>query len=321
MPYNLQTVCLSEINKDEETFRITTTVDAGSLVASIVKVGLIHPPILIQRDSRFVVVSGFRRIAAVRLLKFKQFSARILDSMTSHLDCVQLAIADNAFQRSLNPIEISRGLSLLSPCFENESELSQTARALGLPDSAPLIKKLIPLCNLPWEVREGVINNSIPPQVARMLCSLDTQDAIWLALIFNSLKISLNKQREIITLSQEIAHREDLPLGAVFAEKELCDILHDPDLDRSRKAAALRSYLKHRRFPALTRAKDAFEEMLKSLKLDASAKLIAPVDFEGRHFTLNLTFKELGELERHKNTIDRIARHHAMKRLTDPAAE
>jgi ParB family transcriptional regulator, chromosome partitioning protein len=321
MQYNFQTVSLSEINTDEETYRITTTIDTGPLVASIVTVGLIHPPILIQRDSKFELVSGFRRIAALRFLEFRQFSARVLDPAISHFECVQLAIADNAFQRPLNPIEISRGLSLLSSCFEKESELCQAASALGLPDSAPLIKKLIPLCNLPWEVQEGVLSDTIPLQVARMFYSLDTQAVIWFARIFKSLKISLNKQREIITLSQEIAHREDLPLGAVLAEKPLYDILNDPDLDRSRKAIGLRSYLKNRRFPALTRAKYAFEVMLKSLKLDASAKLIAPVDFEGTNYSLNLSFKDLGELERHKNTIDRIAQHRDMKRLTDPTAE
>jgi hypothetical protein len=199
--------------------------------------------------------------------------------------------------------------------------LCQTARALGLPDNASLIKKLIPLCTLPSEVREGVITDTIPLQVARMFYSMDPQAVVWFAQIFKSLKISLNKQREIITLSQEIAHREDIPLGAVLAEKPLCDILDDPDLDRSRKVISLRSYLKHRRFPALTRARDAFETILKTLKLDASAKLIAPADFEGTNYNLNLTFKDLGELERHKHTIDRIARNPEMQRLTDPTAE
>jgi ParB family transcriptional regulator, chromosome partitioning protein len=319
MQYNLQTVSLPEINVDEETYRITTAINTDGLVAAIVKVGLINPPILVKRDFALVVVSGFRRIAAVRRIGLRQISARILDSASSHLNCAQLAIADNAFQRHLNPIEISRALSLLSPCFEIESELLQTAGALGLPESAPLIKKLTPLCNLPMEVQEGVINDTIPLQVARMFYSLDEKAVVWFALIFKSLKISLNKQREIITLSQEIAYREDRSICSIFEDKPLRDILDNPDIDRSRKASAFRSYLKYRRFPALTRAKDAFEEMIKALKLENTAKLIPPADFEGTNYSFNLTFKNIAELERHQKTIDRITQCPEMKHLIDSA--
>jgi ParB/RepB/Spo0J family partition protein len=319
MTCNPQTVSLSAIFEDEETYRITTAENTDGLAASIAHAGLINPPILIQRGSRFAIVCGFRRIAAARFLELRQLSARILDPETSHLDCIQLAIADNSFQRHLNPIEISRALSLLSPCFESESELCRTAGALGLPDSAPLIKKLIPLCKLPREVQDGVINGTISLQVALMFYSLETQAAIWFALFFKSSKISLNKQREIITLSQEIAYREDRSITSVLEDTPLRNIIDNPDLDRSRKASVLRSYLTHRRFPTLTRAKDAFEAILKSLKLENTAKLIYPADFEGTNYSLNLTFKDLTELERHKKTIDRIVQHPELKHLMDPA--
>lgn len=319
MQYNLQTVFLSQIDADEKTYRITTGITVEALAASIAKAGLIHPPILVPRYSHFAIVCGFRRIAAARFLDWPEMPARILDQTASHLDCVQLAIADNAFERNLNPIEISRALSLLSECIADKSELSQTAGDLGLPDRLSLIFDLMALSKLPREVQDGVISGIISLPVAKLLSSLDTRAAIWFALFFKSSKISLNKQREVITLSQEIAFREDCSIRDILADAPLRDILDNPDVDRSRKASALRSYLKYRRFPTLTRARDNFERMLKSLKLENTAKLIPPADFEGTNYSLTLTFKDLTELEHHKDTIDRIAHLPEMKRLMDTA--
>lgn len=317
MRFNFQTVSFSEI-REEETYRITTAIPIEALAASIEGAGLVNPPILVQRGSGFAVVCGFRRIAAMRFLKWPELSVRILDQPASHLDCARLAIADNAFQRQLNPIEISRALILLSSCFSDERELSRAAGVLGLPDSSPLIKNLISLCTLPREIQDGIVDGVVSLPVAKMLSALDTKAAIWLALFFKLTKISLNKQREVITLSQEIAFREDRSINTVFKDEPVRRILDNPDLDRSVKASALRAYLKLRRFPALTRARDAFEGMSKSLKLDNRAKLTPPADFEGTNYSLTLTFKDLAELEKHKKTIDRIARHPEMNRLMDP---
>lgn len=310
---------MSGIDRDEKTYRITTDITAEVLAASIAKAGLINPPILVPRDSRLTIVCGFRRIAAACFLGWPEMPARILEQNASHMDCVQLAIADNVFGRNLNPIEISRALSLLSECIADKSELSQTAGDLGLPDRLPLITDLMVLCKLPREVQDGIITGVISLPVAKQLSCLDTRAAIWFALFFKSSKISLNKQREVITLSQEIALREDCSICDIFTDPPLRDLLNNPDFDRSRKASALRSYLKYRRFPTLTRARDNFDRMLKSLKLENTAKLIPPADFEGTNYSLTLTFKDLTELEHHKDTIDRIARLPGMKRLMDAA--
>lgn len=317
MRFDLKTVSLSDIRAGEETYRISTaTDDQDSLILSISGIGVINPPILIPDSSGFTIVSGFRRIDAARSLGIQRLACRILDHDTPRLVCVKIAVVDNSFQRRLNPIEVSRALSLLFDCCPRE-ELETVARELGLPASLPLMRKLLLLSKLPVEVQEGIVSEDISPQIAYMLSELDDQVALWFASVFKALKISLNKQKEIITLCREIAIREDLALLDVIKGQVLRDILENPDLDRSAKANKVRTYLKHRRFPALSKARDTFESALKSLKFDGNVKLIPPADFEGMNYSLNLTFQRLSDLETHKKNIDRIASHPGIKDLID----
>ena len=62
-----QTVKLSEIDHADDTYRITTQTDVSDLKQSFKRVGLLNPPFLIENNSSYTVVSGFRRIEACRV--------------------------------------------------------------------------------------------------------------------------------------------------------------------------------------------------------------------------------------------------------------
>jgi len=310
MRYEPQRVRLSQIDREGQTYRITTLEDIPGLAASLDRVGLINPPILLSaaEHDTYEIVSGFRRVAAADHLKWVAVPARIVSSSTSRLDCSQVAITENTSQRGLNPIESSRALCLLaaSGCHDPD-RLAQVAGSLGLPDSSPrLIGKLMPLCRLPQAVQDGILSGIIPLQTAMMLADLGEDTANWFADTFLRLRMGLNKQREVITLAREIALRDDLPLTAVLTEASVRTLLEDPNLDRVRKTAAFRRYLKQRRFPTLSAATEAFESILKSLRLGPNARLAPPPDFEGNTYSLTLTFSDPGGLERHRDTIERI---------------
>lgn len=317
MPFDFQSVPLTRIDPDDETLRITTQTALSPLAAGITRAGLINPPVLLPRGGQWVVVCGFRRIAAVRQLKWTQLPARILSPETPHADCVRMAIADNAFQRPLNHIETSRALALLSTTIPEPLERTRIARELGLPSAPSLIEKLIPLCRLPDVVQKGIVANTISLPVAERLGGLDTDVAIFFGDLFNSLNLSLNKQREVLTLSEEISLREDRSLMSVFQEGPIHDTLNDPDQDRSQKAGAVRRQLKLRRYPHLTRAKDDFESAIKSIKFPNTVKLTPPADFEGTRYTLHLSFSGLSELHSHRSIFELIEGHPTLRRLID----
>lgn len=305
----VKTVFLAHIDENEETYRITTAHPIDELCLSLSCIGMINPPVLVRRGSNFVIICGFRRISAARHLGWGEIPARILEAPSSHLLCAQLAIADNASQRSLNPVEASRAISLLADCAPDRLELVRLCNDVGLSVNIRLVEKLAPMCRLPVAVQDGIISNTISLSVAEMLQDMDAEAAKAFAAMFSRLKLSLNKQRELIEHSKEIAFIEDRSVLSVLQDAAVHSALNDRDTDRNRKAELLRNHLKQRRFPNLTRTMSAFGEALKTLGLDQKAKLSPPPDFEGATYTLTLSFTNASELENHKKNIDRILAH------------
>ncbi|MDM8552018.1 ParB/RepB/Spo0J family partition protein [Desulfobacterales bacterium HSG2] len=313
--FPISRIDLSCIRSEDHTYHITTEIAVDNLSRSIKTVGLISPPLLIEKNSEFIVVCGFRRIAACQSLGWTDIEAGILPSDIGPLDCAKLAITDNALQRSLNPIEISRSLSMLSAFFKDYSALSKAASALGLPENLSVIRKTERLSLLPEFLQKGILSDTISPAMALELDKLEPDVCAAFSELFETLKPSLNKQREMLTRIREIAVREDMSVIDVFQENGFQEILNSGETDRNQRLRKLRSYLKRRRFPAITRAEQAYETRVKELRLGNGVQLIHPPDFEGTVYTLNLSFRNLAELKERSATLERIIREPAIKNI------
>jgi ParB family chromosome partitioning protein len=315
-PY--RTVSLADINLQNDDFRITTREDVDDLALSIRQISLITPPILIQQTSGYEIVSGFRRIAACRQLGWHAIAARILaESESHHLNCLRLSIAENALQRPLNLIETSRAFHKLSSCLGSRKHLAETASACGLPTNESIIDKIISLCLLPPPVQRGILNDTISLTVANELATLEPDVAVVFARLFEQLKLSLNKQREVVTLISEIARREDISIRQAVANETLQHIIHDEDLDRGQKGRLIRTFLHQWRFPRLAKAEKDYAVNLKYLKLGHDIQLLPPKEFEGTNYKLSLNFSSITHLKLLLSMLDKIIPHPSFERIIE----
>ncbi len=316
MKKNTAFVSLKDIDKDDKTFLITTEVDTGDLEKSIVSVGLIAPPVLLENGERYIIVSGFRRINTLLKLDLKKVEAIILPKDTDRGLCAKIAISANSFQRPLNPIEISRGLCLLNEFYQGSTFL-QAASQTGLPDNASLIKKLMPLSFFPNLTQKGILSGYIPVSMALELSRFPKEEGKIFTDLFLKIKMSLGKQREIIRHAGEIALREDISITRLFNDNDLKDIVEDEDIDSNLKLRRLREYLKRRRYPSIVKAEKRFEKYLKELKLENGIILTPPPYFESNIYSLSLRFKSLKELESGIQNLNKLACHSAVKKILD----
>jgi ParB family transcriptional regulator, chromosome partitioning protein len=312
---HFQSIALSGINLQDDTFRITTRTDVNDLLDSIQHDGLITPPLLIKKDSVFVIVSGFRRITTCLRLGWNDLIARILKSDLEDLDCLRLAIAENALQRSLNLIETSRCLYKLSLLAGDTRHLAKYASSLGLPDNPSIIDKIKSLCLLPRLVQNSIQADTISLAMAKELESLDSDIAISFTKIFDQLKIGMNKQKEIVTLVKEIACREGLSTHEVMKENHFIEILAHQDFDRGQKSRKLRDYLRQRRYPRIAAAENKFEIDRKNLSLGNDIKLIPPKDFEATIYRLNLAFSNLENLKTLLSRLNKVIQQPDFKKI------
>ena len=312
-----QSVPLAQINLHNDVFRITTRDDVDDLVASIPHAGLISPPLLTKQKSEYAIVGGFRRVAACRELEWNEVVARILRPELDNLDCLRLAIADNALQRPLNLIETSRALQKLSSFFANLKQLAETASTCGLPANHSIIEKVKDLCLMPQPIQDGVLKDTLSLTMANELAALEPDTAVDLALLFDQLKLSLNKQKEMVTLINEIARRDDILMSQVMAHESFQQIVGDKNSDRGQKTRYLRAFLRQWRYPRIVQAQKDFERHEKKLKLGPDIKLIPPKEFEGNAYTLKLNFSSLAHLKALLSRLENIILNSSFEYILD----
>ena len=315
MKYKEAILELHQIDENDITYRITTETHIEDLAASIEDIGLLNAPILERRDDHFIILSGFRRVVACNLLNIDQIRTRIVSSETPQLDRVKIAISENSFQRTLNLIETSRALNLLAGFLEDKVRIQATASKLALPENPKMIDNIMQLSFLPDSIQQAVLSETIGLPVALHLGKMEEPVVEILVDIFEKLRFSLNKQREIILLSEEISHREDISLLDFLKNPLIDTIMNNKDMDRSQQGRELRRYLKQRRYPELSHAEAVFEKEKKALKLENQIRLHPPLHFEGETYTFQFQFSTLKEYQNRLATLNRLADHASFKKI------
>lgn len=312
-----RTVSLDDIHTEDNTYRITTHNRLEDLSVAIQSFGLMHPPVLIENTPGYTVVCGFRRIAACRQLGWQAIAVKIYPAGENRFNIAQLAIADNSLQRPLNLIETSRALNLLAASSPDKQQLKKAARALGLPIHPSAASKIQSLCRLPIAVQDGILSDTINLSMALELGKLDAADAATLVALFMQLKLGLNRQRELLLLVTEIAKRDSISIAQLLAEKTMQDILRNTEIDRAVQRRRIRSVLRQRRYPAISKAKSDYQKRVRQLKLGKHIQLIPPRDFEGSTYAMTLHFKNRQELRELKVKLEKILEHPAIGKILE----
>jgi ParB family chromosome partitioning protein len=317
MRFREKIVNLSRIDFSDDTFRITTEKQVDDLMHSINHIGILHRPWLLRKEATYTIICGFRRIEACRRLNWSKLEAMILEADTKRLECIKYAITDNALQRPLNLIEKSRSIEMLSDFFKDINRLSEELSVLGLSEHPSMIIKLKGICHLPEPLQNSILSNTISLAMALELAGMSEDEAKGFLKYFNILKLSLNKQREIVTMVKEIAMREDKSILQVIEEPHLRKILMNEDLDKNRKAHNIRLYLKQRRFPTIANIEKSYEKYRQKLNLERGFKLIPPTNFESPTYTLQLSFNNKTQLKGLKTAFDALVENPYLQKIVD----
>jgi len=315
MRFNEDSIPLADICESDSTYRVTTATTIDDLTDSIAVIGLIHPPILQRENSGYRIVSGFRRIAASRALGQKTIQTRLLPDDSDESTRVYLAIADNSLQRSLNLIESSRALNLLSRVTNDEHHLVEMAAVLTLPKNPAMIARLLPLTAMPTAIQAEVVSEGLPLSMALELDTFDIKTAEKLARIFTDLRLGLNRQRELLTHLREIAKREDRSIDAILADDEVRGITDNVDLGSVQKSGQLRALLYRWRYPSIAERSAQFNDLVKAMRLGSGIKLTPPIHFEGTAYTLSITFERFDQLADRGKSLKILRQSDALKKF------
>ncbi|MBF0234400.1 MAG: ParB N-terminal domain-containing protein [Desulfamplus sp.] len=301
----IENIRICDIDLSDETFKISSDNDISSLTGSIKSIGMINMPMVKQVKvnqikDKYVVISGFKRIRAIKLIGITQIQAVVIESDDKFCSC--LAISDNAFQRELNIMEQVRGVRLLKHFISSDQEIIQNSlQIFNIKMNASLINMFDDIARMPESVHKLIENERLSINCAAKFKQYGyNNDLIEVFVqLFSKIKTSLSKQKEIITNIHEIAARENISISELMESEELKNILNSSENDENRKGNLLRSALFNRRYPNLSKAKEQFTEKMKDLhsqgSLRSDIKLEPPVDFEGKDYTVSFKVSNLKE--------------------------
>jgi ParB family chromosome partitioning protein len=140
------------------------------LAASILSVGLLQPPIVIENENSYHLVAGERRVRAARMAGLKCIPVLIKDK--SFLKTNLSALIENIQREDLNPIEIAENLHFLSLKLDlNQDEL---AKKIGKKRST--VANYLRLNILSEDIKKDLRNMILSMGHAKVLLSLNTQE-------------------------------------------------------------------------------------------------------------------------------------------------
>lgn len=317
MIYDYATVPLDRIWDEDTTYRISTDPLPQRLKASIAEIGLITPPLLKPQGHRFIIVSGFRRIAICRMLEREHVTAACLTSKVSNVQSALMAIADNATQRDLNIVELARACCLLDNICQGHG-LQQLFLSAGLDANPDLFTKLKRINQMPQVVHRGLVDQTIALSTALRLNEYENLHFIEvLSNLLHELDLSLNRQRELLDWIDAIAKRDKLSVSEVLNDEPLKNLRQDSTLDPGHKTNLIRQYFKQRRYPNISAFERNYQQCAKTLKLPKGVELTPPANFEGRLFTFKIGFKEQPELLQLLENLQQLVKDKALNKLID----
>lgn len=319
MKYTYSQVSIDEIDTTDISFKITTDTNTVDLEKSIRSTGLINRPILIKRKSAYIIVSGFRRIRSLKNLDEHTFPVKIIEQNATDLHCLRISITDNSFQRPLNISEQAEAVEKLSNYIPEKKNFYQTvSEILNISPNPDYIRKLHLLSGFNEDIKQLIISEKISFSLLKELSKFDENILQALTLYFQNMKLSLNKQREFLTLLFEISKREAVSIDTFLNKDEfLRSVIENRDLERNQKSSMIRSYLKKRRYPHLTHIENEYRNLVKTLSVPKGVSISPPRNFEGSTFNLAMSFDNYSELLSIREEFEKMVTHPVMKKISD----
>ncbi len=310
MDFEVQYLCPDRVDLDDHTYRITTHAETADLALSICAIGLLQPPTVIEAgDGKFVVVSGFRRLAALKTLDDcpRTVPMRVLPPTTAPMELAAIAISDNAFQRALNVVEQSRCYDLLHRVCNPSQKWRELARACGLPDSGKALKLILPIATMPDTLQQAIVEGSVALPVAHRINNMEANDRRAMIDLLRKITTGLNIQRELVETLTEIAKRDDLPIHTLVAQSCVSDILAREALSTPQKAHQLRHFFKTQRFPALMQAQQSYNQAVGKLHLPPCIQVQPPPFFEGKTYQVILKVESREQVRALQSELQKLA--------------
>ncbi|MBZ7942154.1 ParB/RepB/Spo0J family partition protein [Campylobacter molothri] len=183
----------------------------NELANSIKEYGLIQPIIVLQKEDKFILVAGERRLRATQILGEENILAFVSDR--DEIKLRELALIENIQRENLNPIELAHSYKDLIEVHnitqENLAELIHKSRTQ--------ITNTLRLLNLDNRTQKLIIEGKISQGHAKVLVGLNEKDEKMLVDSIIGQKLNV---RETEKIAQKLKNKEKIENNAKKEDTE-----------------------------------------------------------------------------------------------------
>lgn len=297
----LQQLSLSNININDDSYRITYGPQLGALVQSIKTVGLVQPLILRHTtDGTYQLICGYKRYLALKELGKSTVTCLVYEAQEiTAQQAFLLNVHDNALNRSLNVIEKCQTLVKLQQ-FANLPEhdvVDQILPLIGEVPSYKIFHQLMALQELTEPMKRYVLEHDVARETANRIAEFTPSTQQAMLGMLQHISCSSAKLNELLTLIREISARDGLSVEDILSRYQLLEIVANPSSNPVERVKALRETLRGIRLPKLSERQRQLAELIQGLELPTMAKLHADPYFENDKMKLEYQFSHPEELD------------------------
>jgi len=283
---------LHKIDLEDSRYRIPGNTGAEDLEQSINEFGLINPIQLIKDNGSYKVISGWKRLCALKKLKFKKIASNVFNrGELSVVSIYKLIYIDN--KHRADDLLIAELISKIS----KESKLPESDLVneilvfFGINPSVNNLKKYIAVSEVGSELKSSYLNDKLSIEQLFMLSEIENNDERrdLFTMFFNKFKFNNNESRDIIKDLMIIKHREKTSI------KKIAELIYS-NLKENANKNELRKEIKKLCYPKLTDVEYTYMESINNLKLPDNIKFVVHPYFESNDIELRIKFKDSKEL-------------------------
>jgi len=298
---------ITEIDHADDRFRICNFPDLTPVVASIKKIGLIHPLVLTVRNEKKIIVCGWKRFSACKELSFLDVPALILDEQDD-LKVFNFAVFENASFREYDSLEKAEIISKWRCRFKVREEkiLKELMPFLGIPPTKEYFDLFNSISELDREIQKEIPQNRVDLSILAVYVELDPFSRQQILPFL--LTLSRNKQKKLLENLIEITLREDISVDKLLISEPIVAIIQKSQHSLREKAEKLSQYLKERRYPLLSRRMERFETLSKKTGLRSkNIEIKAENSFEGEGITFSFSAGDIKDYTNKIKTLSELA--------------
>jgi len=304
---------LEEINLKDERFRVSFYFYLEKMVNSLKKIGLVNPPLVAYRNSRFILVSGWKRVLGCLQLSLSPIPVK-MSYEEDDLQTFLMAFYENLATRKFSIVEKAEVIHRLKKFGVKENQIIKNyLPLLDVSPSSFYYEGYLALAQFESEIKEAIQKKNIPFFSFQKLLEFkpDARKHVFPIL----LPLGQNKQKEILEDLQEISQREDCFVEEILEAEEIQEILNSEKLAPLQKANKIRHWLRKKRFPSLCSWEESFASSLKKMHCPKEIAIKHSPFFEDENISVTFSFKSKEEFEKNLLKLQNIASDKEFPRL------